>query len=560
MWLADHGNLVVDGRSGPFLDLEQAGSGGLGFTELTEGTGRLHAQFPHGTAVLVGAAAQVGGTVAATRIPAIEMALALAMWWFVIAGLTEPAWATVAIAALAVDLVTIHFSRDVFSEPLASALLAGALVLIGTRESRTRAPIAVAALAIGLSVGVRIDMIVVVLGVATLVLANTMLRRPGTALATLWGSLGVSIAFIDLVQRSPEYLHDRWAAVRPPIFAAAAVASLATIVDLAHQRAGRNADSRRTNPRAPVATRDLAPIAWAGAILILAGVAWALLIRPGAAIQHTGLTAHIAGLQSRDGLPIDGTRTYGENSSRWLVWYLGWPTIVLGAAGAAIVWRRIVLIREWQWLAPGLLLGPMTLLYLQRPRITGDQIWAMRRFLPTAMPLITILAVTAAGFLVARFRRSSPRASAGLAITIAAMMVIAPAATTWPLRGDRTMLWATYRIEELCRVLPDSAAVLVSSDQLLGDHLVRALARTCDVPAAVADPARLDLSDLSNQWHRSGRDLVVLAWKGDMVVGAEEVADFEMPQQLLEQAVDRRPARIESGTRVLAMWRVPVSD
>jgi len=47
---------------------------------------------------------------------------------------------------------------------------------------------------------------------------------------------------------------------------------------------------------------------------------------------------------------------------------------------------------------------------------------------------------------------------------------------------------------------------------------------------------------------------VIMTWRGDDVAGAEAVADFDMPQQMLEQAVRRSSSEIESGTRVLTIW------
>jgi len=545
LWLADNGSVVIDGRQGPFLERDELRGGGLGFEELNDGSGRLYSQFGHATAVVLAAGSWLGGAASATRVPAVLMALALMLWWFAIKAVTDHRWATVGVSAMALNLVILHVSRDTFSEPLALALVAGAVVLLSSTPRPGRWLLA--GWAIGIAVSARVDMTVVAFG--AMLLATTMVRRRrDTALFIAAVVTGTGLSFVDLRLRSPDYLSDRWSALLPVMAAGAAVAVGALIVMAAGNRHPNVWVRRRLGS-------SRSTVKWLGVLSIIGVAVYALYVRPHMGQQHSGFSGHIAGLQSRDGLAVDGTRTYGERAAVWLTWYMGIPAVALAVAGAATFWTKL-LDRRHALLLPAIsLMGPLTLLYLQRPRITGDQIWALRRFVPAAIPLMILLACLAGFQLMVTLRPRLNRLGQALMFTIiSALLIIPAAAVTWPLRTDRTMLWPTQRIEALCDVLGPDSAVLVSSEQLLGDHLIRTVARTCDLPTARADLSQVDLETLSSEWRSAGRDLLVVTYAGEVVNGATPVSAFDMPQQMLEAAVERRPAKIEAGTRVLTIW------
>ena len=83
------------------------------------------------------------------------------------------------------------------------------------------------------------------------------------------------------------------------------------------------------------------PLAWLSRRQVAAGlgvataagllVAW--LVRPSVMTTRGAPNALVSGLQQRQGLPVDPTRLYSEDSLRWFAWYLG-PITVLAAASA----------------------------------------------------------------------------------------------------------------------------------------------------------------------------------------------------------------------------------
>lgn len=552
LWLADNGSVIIDGRQGPFLGLDELNGGGLGFTEIDDGTGRLNPQFGHATAVVIAAGSWLGGTAGAIRVPALLMAMALILWWFAIRSVSNPTWATIGVTALSLDLVIVHVSRDTFSEPLAFALVAGSVVILSNSPSSGRWLLA--GWAIGISVSARIDMMVVVFG--AMLLAATVLRRRTRDTVVFIAATGatVGISFVDLALRSPAYLDDRWPSLVPVVWASVMVAIL-TLASL-------NRSWFRLSSRAAGALASIRPAAmWSGVVAIIGAFVYALYLRPHLSEQHSGFSAHIAGLQTRDGLDVDGTRTYGESAMSWLTWYMGLPAVVLAVVGAAIAWALTLNQRRPKLMPALALVGPLTLLYLQRPRITGDQVWALRRFVPTAIPLMILLASLAGFELVKWLRPRVPSGGTAAAlVAVAALMVVPPAVVTWPLRSEHTLLWPTHTISDLCGALGPDSAVLISGNQLLGDQLIRTVARTCDVPTARADMSEVDVAKLADDWLREGRTLLVVAYSGEQIADATIVTDFDMPQQMLEQAVERIPSVIESGTRRITIWRAATLD
>jgi len=540
LWLGEHGTLLVDGRTGPFLQDESLRGGGSGFSETADGTGRLTSQFPHATAVLIAAADQVGGISLATRVGAFLTALAALLMWLVARRFVGDWWSTLAASIFSANIVTIHFARDTFSEPLAAVLVLGLLaIIISTRKS---AHWAFAGLLVGLTVAARIDSILVVLGVAMVVLLISG-SAPRRAFGLVAGaSVGLGLALVDLVNRSPDYLSDKWPVFSQALMVSAAIALVAGIRALAK----RFVKPTQLGPRIRGLVNRAGSAGPAGAIGVLVSIVLLglLVFRPSLQELHGGLNAHIQGLQQRDGLALDGTRTYGESSLRWLTWYFGWPLVVLGSVGAGLLTRTVIARRAEPSLMFGLITAPVTLLYLQDPRISGDQIWALRRFLPVAIPLLTILAVLAASEIVSMISR---RAAKPAAAVLAALLVVPSLIVTIPLVDDQTLWWSTSSIRNLCDHLPEDSAVLVSSVVDFGDQLIRPLARECRVPTARGDLASVDIDRLTGEWAVAGRRMVVLTSVYDAptnLVGLETVG---LLQRHLEQVVDRRPDSFEEG-------------
>lgn len=111
-------------------------------------------------------------------------------------------------------------------------------------------------------------------------------------------------------------------------------------------------------------------------------------------------------------------------------YYLTWPVVLLGFVGFAIAaWRLGRGGAPWAVLLGGLLVP--SLLYVIRPAIMPDQIWAIRRLTPSLVVGLLILAAVAWQALLARWRRRGydragwPRVAS---IALAGLIAAAPLA------------------------------------------------------------------------------------------------------------------------------------
>ena len=185
----------------------------------------------------------------------------------------------------------------------------------------------------------------------------------------------------------------------------------------------------------------------------------------------------IAGMQERQGLPIDRSRSYDELTVDWLALYHGWPAIVLAFAGLTVI--AVVAVRRRDprlLLFLGVVAAPSAL-YLWSVSITADQIWAMRRLLPVTIPGFLV----AATWVVAAVWRTRPRWTCWLAPPAAALVAFFPL-TTWS--GLFTVVEHDDRYAQLhavCETLTADRVILVNAG---GPPYIEPLRLGCGVEVA----------------------------------------------------------------------------
>ena len=185
-------------------------------------------------------------------------------------------------------------------------------------------------------------------------------------------------------------------------------------------------------------------------------------------------------LQQLEQLPADGRRQYYESSLQWVFWYLGVPAVLLGAAAAALLGRRIVRTllgqrpaggagtgdagsgdaatgdataggapagspaaaasaddqsREavWLWLLPFLIIGWSVVTVLWDPAVVPWQPLASRRLVPVVLPGLLLLAVWLSSRLTSRAALlGASRASVALVTACCVLaLAIPPLVTTF---------------------------------------------------------------------------------------------------------------------------------
>jgi hypothetical protein len=212
------------------------------------------------------------------------------------------------------------------------------------------------------------------------------------------------------------------------------------------------------------------------------------------------------------------------------------------------------------------MLAPPALLYLWRPSITPDHIWAMRRFLPAVFPGVILLAFCAIAVIARGPRPASARVRTSAAIVLGVCAVLYPALATRVVANMSEQRGEYAAVTDACRMLgPKSAAVLLrDSRSFLYLNDPQTLRSFCNIPVAVLSgkTTASALRDLAHGWNSDGRRLFVVSATPEMIrhvfpgipVRTTRVATN---RSLLNPTLVRRPSHYESESLVFAAALVP---
>jgi hypothetical protein len=519
-WLALHGNLRITAAVGPFATTPGLGYGSFAMYPNTHSV--LSFQFAHLLPALLGQAQLIGGD--RLMFAATPMIGGVALLAFFVAAWRLLRNAFVALAALvsfAFLLPVISFSRDSYSEIPLQALVFTALWILADRGTFLRPRAAfVAGIFLGLLQATRIDGLVSLTGVGLLFAIMWIISRGSdrrraalSAGACALGMIpGVVLGFVDVMLRSAQYIHDlhrnvhslELASVASILFAVA----LVVIVPPLASRA----------PRLPAAVGWIA----AGFVAVVGFGAW--FVRPHVQKLHTAASPLMKGLQEAANVAVDPRRNYAERTVSWMTWYQGRILVAAAIIGAALLVRELLRGRM-VFTLPGIaLLAPASAVYLYRPNISTDQIFVMRRFLFSALPLLTLLGFGLVAALLRFVPRSVPRAvPMAIAVAIGAAGVVYPITTVAAVPNITEQRGDLLALKDACHKMGKDAAValLESGTSLLYTWAPQPLRGWCNVPVAIVPKALPDraavLTKLAQQWKAEGRTLWVVAESADPV-------------------------------------------
>ena len=576
-WVAREGTLLVDPAVGPFADRP-----GLRFEEQgwhLDDEGRLEPQFLHLLPAVLALAHVVGGDRLLLLAPAAVAGGALLAFAAFTTRLVRPWWALVAAAGLAATLPWVHLSRDAFSEPLAVLLLFGGLTLLWDAcSSRSWRRTGVAGLVLGGVSMARVEGFVILLPLVAsgLVLLAAALGQPvreRRATLRMLGALATgsavttALAGADLLVYGTWYLRDLGglltlvgAALVAVVVAGAAALVLAS---RARDRRGETSPSPEDGRTGRSGSWQGAQVrGWlaAGAAIAIPAAAW--FVRPAVSTVTGPPNAAIAALEGQEGRLAEGVRRYSEHSVQWLGWYVGPLALALGFVGLAVVVRRLVAHRpvDLRPLPFVAVLVVVSSLYLWRPSIVPDHVWAMRRYTIVTLPGLLLLAALAGQVLADRWRRSGGRAvAAAAASAVAAAVVLFPISTVVPVAEATTQGGMLEAVGRVCSAVGPRGAVVVVPGQALELVSAQALRSFCGVPVAIAETTlgRAAVADLSAAWAREGRALHLVgadAAQVEALAGRPaELAVVVGNDEQLEATLTERPDELVPAPVALAV-------
>ncbi len=367
-----------------------------------------------------------------------------------------------------------------------------------------------AGLSLGLAILISLDSLLYLLPVIPFGAILVIGRRPqatpfliGLIVGAAYGGLGAFLldrAFVDTVGLT--------------VAIAGVVAVWLLALCLISGQLKRLAYVRRVVPR----MLKKIPLRWlpeAGA-LVAAAVLIGFAIRPYVQTAHghpsAAVTDFIAALQRQQGLRVDPTRTYAEQTLYWVIWYIGLPTVLLGGFGIVLLVRRCLRgLLSWRdpdrqlrmWALPLAIFCAGSAVVLWQPDIVPDQPWASRRLVVLVLPGLIIAALWAASWLTVRARsRGASRATATVVgLFCSAAMLVPTLSTTFGVglshgaKGGglqpvaqgmalrRTGMGQIQAVSQLCAQMPRDATVLVV-DTTAAQQFMQVVRGMCGVPTA----------------------------------------------------------------------------
>jgi hypothetical protein len=526
-WLVEEGTLEQRVPQ-PFLEQADLVLGSPG--AMREGdSSNLDFQFSHLVPAALATVAGTAGTQAMFGFTGIVGGLVLLAFYCVAVRLTARPWAALlATAVLATSLPFFAHARDVYSEPYAMVFLWTAVVVLERAAATGSARLgALAGLLLSGCLLSRIDGLIYAVGVVA-VLAwwiltatdpSTVRRLP---LAVLVGAApGAALAFADIGLRSPGYAR----LVRSQLAGLGAALLLAVIVLVAvvavrsHARTAPTGAWRRVAAglRFPPSLATVAGAAVSAGLAVLWLVPLPILEAPDRTFR--GIAGWINGVYNPPS-PIEfpADATFHWRSLLWLSWYVGPLLMIAAIAGAGILVRRTLQQGTRMESLLTVLFLTSGLVYLVRPSIYPDQIWATRRFVTFVLPCLALFAATTAVVLARAARGAAPALPRWLVPAgVAAALLVPTVLTTWRVRALTDQAGHLDALEGLCTAVGPDAAVLVVQARYWDLTYLQPITAWCGVPAAglPLDAPDAEIRAMAEEWQQQGRTLHLVASTAD---------------------------------------------
>lgn len=388
-------------------------------------------------------------------------------------------WAAFGTLALASLLPMIYFSRDNYTEPLSILFIFSALSLTHLAfRSKNIWLWLLAGLSVGATTLTRIDAYLTVagflLGFVIWLSISPKAKEKRIQLKNYLGYLG-AMATVSLLgwqaytQLGARYYSDLRKAFVQQIMLIAAIVVFGVVLVLisSHKQLLLYADIKTKAWRWPLAlvATLISAVYIASRPLWMVGY-WS---RPNPLVSL---------LLEQEGQPVE-PRSFGEHSFDWIWWYIGPVFALIALVGYLYLVRRLLLQKKYAHYVMLLSVFTVTfLVYVIRPSVTPDQIWASRRYLPVVFPSFMLFSVVGFQYISDRFVHKCRLLAMSWPLAIA---MAGPLFISQPFLLTKTYEHEYAHVQTVCDVLPENAAVL-----LLGSNsynMMQAVKTYCDVPA-----------------------------------------------------------------------------
>ena len=555
-WLVDHPSIHEANNPGPFASV--AGASSYAFEHVVDDDGTITVDFAHVMPVYLAVGGWMNDLVPFVADDFFVLwtapflaAIGLLAFYALASRLMRAWYAAAATAALAVNMIFMVMSRDVYHEMPAFVFMMAGLWLIvdarafasiavldpaayGEHRSKLWIPIRpsrwiVAGLCVGAVAMTGVDGLMVLAPVA-LYAAFEWARSSDKAqvqiidasrplqptaeqqavargLPQFLGGVAVSVVagwFLDGIIVSSSYLSEHSDRIVMLFVVGLLGASGALLVRVAWRAV---ASRSRMSPSA----KDR--LSWFAFALVLVTLVLGYTVWPTLADTHGTDEAYIERLQCNDngysyqidtgicvdqttGQPVevDGTARYRSYGLRWVGWYIVETTLVLGALGLAFAVRDTVKGRARSTLPLVLFFIPIAVLSLSRANGWPDQPWVMRQFMPLVIPGFLVFAFWFIERLVRRGPEGQwPRALSYVGYLGAVIAIIVPAwylVPVWEAREDSRGLQEMHLV---CDAVDGGAVAIVrDTPEILGPgvhhDLIPSLRGFCGVPVSSVSP------------------------------------------------------------------------
>lgn len=503
--------------------------------------------------IYIGLTGRVFGEELALSINPVFGAVALLAVYGFARLLVRPRWAALSTLVLAISLPMLYFSRDTFTEPLLLTSTFSGLTLLYLAQRQNKSGLwFLAGVAFGSGVLARIDgflsfICLVAFFVLFLIyqtknklyhLKNVGLLMGGIAIAS-------TLSYLDLTLIGNNYQSLTRKKMLEAFLLVVVFGIIAVLVYwyTPFSRFVKKID-RRT-----ITTMSVGILVFGGFLLISRPL-WYV-------GHHSKDIPLVAGLQRTEGDMIDTTRDYSEYTVNWIAWYIGPVMVVMGGIGLILCVVKVTKDDELVYLPLIFVIFGTSLVFLNKPSITPDQVWASRRLLPVIIPGVVVFAAIALNAIHdAKYRH---KIKSGVLLFVVLAAILPPLFVSYPFLSIKTKDGQLEQIRSVCSALPSNAAVMWIGNR--GFNAVQATSTFCNVPVVRSkNPSNAYVQKIMESLKEDNKTLVVTVFDTEKHLLPSNMTTFKsvtVSYESIASSLHHPPRRTVNQTKTILLANQP---